>query len=269
MMSKTIFLRWLKLVIILYCVTGILLYYLQDKILFHPEPLDPRTKYSFADSFREVNIHYDTATVLNIVQFKTKDTAIKGVVLYFHGNRKNISWYEKYARNFTGHNYEVWMLDYPGFGKSTGNFAEQRLYDYALLVYKMARSRFVPRRIILYGKSLGAGVAAELAAIRDCKYLILETPCCSMSSLIAHFLPIYPVHQMLHYHFPINEYLTRVTAPAIIFQGNDDGIVPYSNASKLKEKLKPADEFITIDHGQHNNLNEFPAFHQKLDSLLR
>jgi uncharacterized protein len=269
MMSRTIFFRWLKVAIIIYCVTGILLYFLQDIILFHPEPLDIHTKYKFTDSCREVNLHYDTATVLNIVQFKTKDSAIKGVVLYFHGNRKNIAWYEKYARNFTRNSYEVWMIDYPGFGKSTGKFAEQRLYDYALQVYKMARSRFIPQRIILYGKSLGSCIAAELAAVRDCKYLILETPCYSMSSLISHFLPIYPVRQMLHYHFPTNEYLTQVNAPVIIFQGNDDGIVPYSNASKLKEVLKPADEFITIDQGQHNNLNDFPAFHQKLDSLLR
>src|ERR1700748_2391366 len=84
-----IFSRWLKLVIIVYCGLGIALYYLQDYILFHPEPFKRNAKYDFADSCREINIPYDKETNLNIIQFKTKDTAVKGVVLYFHGNRKN------------------------------------------------------------------------------------------------------------------------------------------------------------------------------------
>jgi alpha-beta hydrolase superfamily lysophospholipase len=268
-MSRKIFFRWLKLAIIIYCAVGILLYYLQDYILFHPEAMDREVKYQFEDSFREVNIHYDKETVLNIVQFMPPDTAARGIVLYFHGNRKNISWYSKCVRNFTKNNYEVWMMDYPGFGKSKGTFSEQKLNDYALQVYRMARRRFTPQRIIIYGKSFGTCIAAELAAMRDCKYLILETPYYSMSSLISHFVPIYPVNEMLHYQFPTNEYLLQVRAPVIIFQGNDDGIVPYSNASRLKAVLKPTDEFVTIDHGSHNNLNDFPVFQQKLDSLLR
>jgi len=268
-MSRKIFFRWAKLVIIIYCAIGIAFYYLQDYILFHPEPFSKKAKYNFTDSYTEINIPYDKETTLNIIQFKTKDTVVKGVVLYFHGNRKNISWYAKYAVNFTKSNYEVWMLDYPGFGKSTGKFAEQRLYDYALQVYKLARTRFKPTNIIIYGKSLGAGIASELGSVRDCKYLILETPCYSMASLMAHYFPIYPVNRMLHYHFPNNEHLKNVTAPIIIFHGTDDGVVPYSNAAMLKQVLKTNDEFVTIEDGTHNNLNDFPIFHQKLDSLLR
>ena len=260
---------WLKLIIIIYCATGIALYYLQDHILFHPEPFSKDEKYDFPDSCNEINIPYNNETNLNIIQFKTKDTAVKGVVLYFHGNRKNISWYAKYAANFTKNNYEVWMHDYPGFGKSTGKFAEQKLYDYALQVYKLARTKFKPANIIIYGKSFGACIASQLASVRDCKYLILETPCYSMTSLVAHYFPIYPVKQMLHYHFPNNEYLQNVTAPIIIFHGTDDGVVPYSNASMLKEVLKTNDEFVTIENGSHNNLNDFPVFHQKLDSLMK
>ncbi len=160
------------------------------------------------------------------------------------------------------------MLDYPGFGKSTGPFTEQKLYDYALVMYKLARSRFKPSEIIIYGKSLGTGIAAELAAVRDCRRLILETPCYSMQSLLRHYLPIYPVGNMIHYRFPTNEYLPAVTAPVTIFHGTGDGIILYSNAERLKPLLKPGDEFITIEKGTHNNLNDFSLFHQKLDSVL-
>jgi uncharacterized protein len=266
---RQIFFRWLKIIIIIYCAIGIAFYYLQDNILFHPQPLTDNTKYDFSNLYSEINIPYDKETNLNIIQFKTNDSLAKGVVLYFHGNRKNISWYVKCVSNFTKNNYEVWMIDYPGFGKSKGKFTEQKLYDYALQLYKLARAKYKPANIIIYGKSLGTCFASQLASVRDCKYLILETPCYSMTSLVSHYLPIYPVKQMLHYHFPVNEYLQNVTAPIIIFHGTDDGVVPYSNAYKLQSVLKRNDEFVTINDGSHNDLNDFPLFHQKLDSLLR
>ena len=68
------------------------------------------------------------------------------------------------------------MIDYPGFGKSTGVFSEQLLYDWALTLYKLARAYYSPDSIIIYGKSMGTGIAAQLASIRDCRHLILETP---------------------------------------------------------------------------------------------
>ena len=267
-MRKKIF-RWLKIIVLAYCIIGIAFYYMQDYILFHPESLSKKTKYQFDNTHDEINIPYNKETTLNIIRFKVNDSAVKGVVLYLHGNRKNISWYSKYANNFTKNGYEVWMLDYPGFGKSTGKFAEQELYDYALQLYKLARTKYKPADIIIYGKSLGTCLASQLASVRDCKYLILETPCYSMTSLVAHYFPVFPVSRMLHYHFPTNEYLTNVTAPIIIFHGTDDGVVPYSNAKRLMPVLKQTDEFVTIDGGSHNDLNNFPIFHQKLDSLLR
>jgi pimeloyl-ACP methyl ester carboxylesterase len=268
-MTKKIFFRWLKLVIIIYCAIGIAFYYLQERILFHPQALSKDAKYNFSHPYTELNIPYDHETNLNIVEFKVPDSSVKGVVLYFHGNRNNISWYEKYVTNFTKRNYEVWMVDYPGFGKSTGKFTEQKVYEYALQLYILARARFKPSGIVIYGKSLGSCIASQLASVRDCKYLILETPCYSMTSLVSHYFPVYPVNQMLHYHFPNNEFLKTVTAPVIIFHGTEDWMVPYRNALRLEEVLKPHDEFVTIQGGSHNDLNDFPVFHQKLDSLLK
>ncbi|HZE83341.1 MAG TPA: alpha/beta fold hydrolase [Puia sp.] len=277
-MKKKIF-RWAKVLILLYCTGGIVVYYGQDSLLFHPVVLDKNTRYDLGQPYKEINLPYDKETSLNIIQFRPPDSALqasdsmrpgtaRGVVLYFHGNRTNISRYAPFAPNFTSRGYEVWMIDYPGFGKSRGKFTEQKLYDYALQLYKLARSRYKPSEIILYGKSLGTCLATELANARDCRRLILETPCYSMTSLIRHWLPFYPVGTMLHYRFPNNEWLSGVTAPVSIFHGTDDGVIPYSNASRLKPLLKPGDEFITIDGGSHNDLNKFPLFHQKLDSLL-
>ncbi len=261
--------RWITWIALLYGLIGILFYFLQDWILFHPIPLARNYDYHFSAPHTELNLPYDKETNLNIIQFHpSADTIVKGVVLYFHGNRNNIARYAQYAVNFTSHGYDVWMIDYPGFGKSTGVFTEEKLYDYALQLYRLARTRFSPSQIIIYGKSFGTCLAGQLAAVRDCKSLVLETPCYSMESLVSHWLPIYPVENLLHYQFPTNEYLQKVTAPVIIFHGTSDGLIPYRNAKKLTALMKPGDEFFTIENGAHNNLNDFPLFHQVLDSIL-
>ena len=266
-MGKKIF-RWVKIIVVLYCLIGIALYYLQDYILFHPVFLAKNKKYDFSSRYREINIPYDNETNLNIIQFATDANIVKGVVLYFHGNKKNIGWYAQYAPNFTLKGYEVWMLDYPGYGKSTGKFTERRLYDYALQLYKLARTRYQPGNIIIYGKSLGTGIAAQLAAVRDCKRLILETPYYSFPALIKHYLPMYPVSNMLHYHLPTYDYLPLVTAPVTIFHGTNDQVIPYTDAKRLQPLMKMDDEFVTVQKGSHNDLNNFSVFHSKLDSVL-
>jgi pimeloyl-ACP methyl ester carboxylesterase len=262
-------LRWLTWIVLLYGIIGIGFYFFQDIILFHPSPVGRNYSYSFSQPYREINIAYDQETNLNIVQFLLPSNSVaKGVVLYFHGNRINISHYAQYSKNFTSMGYEVWMLDYPGFGKSTGSFSEEKLYDYSLQLYRVARTRFQPGQIIIYGKSFGTCLASQLAAVRDCRYLILETPYYNFSSLVSHWMPFYPVDNLLHYRFPTNEYLPKVTAPILIFHGTADDLIPLKNAEKLGEVLKPGDAFIKIEKGRHNNLNDFPQFHRQLDSLL-
>ena len=267
-MKKVIF-RWLKIIILLYCLIGIGLYYLQDKILFHPEPLAASYQYRFDAPYKEVNLLYNQQSNINIIQFTTNRPQPKGVVLYFHGNKQNIGWYAKNAPLFTSQGYEVWMMDYPGFGKSTGDFTEQQLYNWALVLYKLARAHYAPDSIIIYGKSMGTGIAAQLATMRDCKTLVLESPYYSFPSIVGSWLPIYPTDKMIHFKIPTGQYLQEITNPVIIFHGTSDHVIPYSNAKRLQPFLKPKDAFVTIEGGHHNDLPEFPLFKQKLDSLLK
>jgi pimeloyl-ACP methyl ester carboxylesterase len=267
-MNKKIILRWVKVALLVYAVVGIAAYYAQDRLLFHPKAVARETVYDFGGQpHTELNLPYDKETNLNIVEFRVVDTP-RGVVLYFHGNGHNVEWYSGVAKDFTRKGYEVWMMDYPGFGKSTGVFSEQKLYDYALVCYKLARSRWRPSQIIIYGRSFGTGIAAELADIRDCRRLILECPAYSLESMGAYYLPFYPWSRLLHYHFPTYAHLPAVTAPITIFEGTKDRTVPYSNASRLKPLLKSGDEFITIEGAGHNNMHDFPLFTEKLDSVL-
>ncbi len=252
----------------IYCSVGIALYHLQKKLLFHPLPLDRNFKFRFNIAFKEVDIAINETNTLNIIQFFPSDSVPKGVVIYFHGNRGNVVNYEKYALNFLKHGYEVWMPDYPGYGKSTGELTEDNIYNQAKEVYKLAHSQFSADSIIVYGKSLGTGVASYITAKFPCKRLILETPYYSMPDLLGTYIPLYPAGRMVHYKFPVGQYLKEIKAPVTIFHGTKDKVIPYRCAAKLKKVLKAGDEFITIEKGTHGNLNDAILFQKKLDSVL-
>jgi pimeloyl-ACP methyl ester carboxylesterase len=161
------------------------------------------------------------------------------------------------------------MMDYPGYGKTTGKRTEQIIYDDAKELYKMARARFGKDSIIVYGKSLGTGVASYLASVRDCNRLILEAPYYSIESLFSHYAFIYPVNWMSKYHFPTYQYLEKVDAPVSIFHGTSDEVIPYKQSKRLMKIAGPGAELISLEKAAHNNLNELSLFHQKLDSILQ
>ncbi|HRI20410.1 MAG TPA: alpha/beta fold hydrolase [Panacibacter sp.] len=270
MRKKSRLVKWIKIILIIYLMAGFLLYFFQDKFLFHPEALKADYAFQFATPFKEINIAYDSFTTFNIIRFKPADSSLKkGAVIYCHGNMENINHYAEFAPDFTRHGYEVWIMDYPGFGKSTGPINEDILYTEALQVYKMVMaSGYAADSIIIYGKSLGTGIAAQLASVSDCKRLILECPYYSIENIAAHYAWMYPVGWMIHYKIPTFEYIKKITAPIVIFHGTEDGTIPFSNAEKLKVFMKPGDELIAIEGGGHNDLNDFPVMKQKLDSLL-
>ena len=267
MKRKTIF-RWLKIIILLYSSIGIALYYLQERFLFHPQKLANTYVYSFKTPFEEINIPFNDTDTLNMIKFFPADPVRKGVVVYFHGNKDNIERYAKFAGSFTKHGYEVWMEDYPGFGKSTGERTEKKMYEQGLQVQKMAAAKYGKDSIILYGKSLGTGIAAYVAAQTQNQRLILETPYYSIPSLFSCYAPIYPTSKMITYKIPLYQFLQDVHYPITIFHGTDDWVIPYRNAARLKKILKPTDEFVTVEKAAHNNLADFTMYKQKLDSLL-
>ena len=259
------FIKGLKIFLVIYILVGVALYFFQEKLLFHPEKLPVNYRFEFNVPFKQVDVPLDNETNLSIVQFTVPDSLTKGVVLYFHGNKGNINRYAPFADHFTRNHYEVWMIDYPGFGKTTGKISEERLYSDALILYKMARSRFSTDSIIIYGKSIGTGIACQLASIRDCRQLILETPYYSTHSLARRLFPVYP--SLLKYDLKTAEHLDKIKVPVTLLHGTDDWTVPYSQSKKIIEK-HPRVKLISFKDGEHNNLHTYPKFQQAIDSLL-
>ena len=266
MLSRTW--RWAKWLVLMYLVLGAILFFTQQLFIFRPRKLPADHQFSFNEPFREINVPVHGEKNVNIIQFTVPDTARRGVVLYFHGNRENIYRYAGQAPFFTGNGYEVWMIDYPGFGKSTGSRTEKILNEDALLLYRMANARFPAEQIVIYGRSLGSGIAARLAMVRECRRLILETPYYSITALAGRYFPIYPVRQLLKFRFPTFEYFEFIEEPITLLHGTRDRVIPYRHSKWLLAKNKNA-TLVTIPDGKHNNLSVFPGFRQALDSLLR
>lgn len=254
---------------LLYAVVGIAYFHAQERLLFRGEAVDPDHHYDFGIPFEELTVSLRPGSMLHITKFPANDSVPKrGTILYFHGNRRNVSWYADRVPFFTSRGYEVWMPDYPGFGKSTGELNEETLYEFARQTYLMARKRTSTDSILIYGRSMGTGIAAQLAAERSARSLVLETPYRSIPSLVAVWMPIWPVRRLSRFQLPTEEYLRRVSIPVVILHGSKDRVIPFSQASGLKDVLKPGDRFVEVPGGGHNNLPDFDIYRQALDSLL-
>ena len=263
--GKKRFIRFISVVVALYLLGGIALYFIQDLLLFHPKPLLSNHQYAITNPFTELNFKQSDSTNLALVKFTTPQR--RGIVLYFHGNMQNIERYAPYSMLFTQNGYELWMMDYRGFGKSTGKLTEAGLYSDALQVYQLACKEVLPDSIIIYGKSLGTGIAAQLASTQKAKKLILETPYYAIPQIAKDKFPFYPVNWLVKYSIPTHQFLPKVTAPVTAFHGTADEVISYNQAQKLKEENSGLD-LITIKGGKHNNLFSFPDVKTKLIQLL-
>lgn len=262
-----IFFSWLKIIIIVYCIGGIALYYLQDKFLFHPAKLDPGFVYNFKDRSDEIFLPVNSTDTIHVIRIYPKEKA-KGAVIYFHGNSGNNSTYYDRIKLFLDHDLEVWIPDYPGYGKTTGDISENKINEQAIQVERLVSSAFAPHKVILYGQSLGTGVASYIASETACRFLILESPYSDIPSLFRRYAFMYPLNNIIKYKFPTIEYLKNVSEPAVIFHGTYDNVIPFKEAEKLKKVLKSGDKFYELPGINHNDVGSSLVYISAMDSIL-
>lgn len=250
-----------------FLVVSIGFYLLQDKFVFQGKTLAEDYVFNFDQDFTEYFIPAGDKVKLNALLFKTSLPS-KGLILYFHGNADNLQRWGAYAVDFTSLGYDIFMIDYRGYGKSTGTPTEANLYKDALTVWSWSHSNIPSSRTILYGRSLGSAVASQLATIHTPYRLILETPFDELRGTL--YAPARPVLTAfpLRSQFPNKTFLPRVVCPITIIHGTDDWVVPLSSALQLKSLLKNGDQFEIIEGGGHRNLRDFENFHKVLAGAL-
>lgn len=259
----------LRIAIIVYCLIGILLHAFQDKLLFHPKPLSTDYPFSFNGKFDEYFLPVNKTDTLHLLHFKTAAQQKKGNVIYFHGNRNNSGYYLNRMPLFLNAGYDVWMPDYPSFGKSRGMLNDENIYLFATQTYKFVTARTSSEQLIIYGRSLGTAPASYTAIGSHAKRLILETPYSSIPSLFKRYAFIYPVSLMCDHHFSNRDNLLQVRIPVTIFHGTRDEVIPFREAAQLKKVLKEGDRFVDIENGRHNNINSFDTYLIEMNSILR
>ncbi len=245
--------------------SAIACYVFQDKLIFQADALDQDYHFSFDQPYEEYFISTADNQKINAVWFKPSQQA-KGLVIYFHGNADNLQRWGRYAIDITQLGYEVLMIDYRGYGKSSGTSNEQALYDDATLVWNWAKEKTTHQKIVIYGRSLGSAVATHLATEVQPDLLILETPFDELknASVMRYLFYIVPLKTKL----ATKEYLGKVKGKIVIFQGTDDCVVSLASAERLKPMLKVTDEFFIIPEGGHRNLRDFVLYHTKFASVL-
>jgi pimeloyl-ACP methyl ester carboxylesterase len=245
------------------------IYLFQEIIIFQPRHLEQNFTFEFENRFSEHFIATFDNQILNALYFQTDETPL-GLVIYFHGNADNLKRWGKYAIDFTRKNYDVLMIDYRGFGKSTGYPSEQGLYDDAGCTLKWAQKHLTARydRLIFYGRSLGSAIATELATKHTPDLLILETPFDSIRGAFQKALWPLVFPFPLRFNLKNTQLIKQVKCKTIIITGSRDRITPLSSALRLKPLLKPADNFVIIPKGRHKNLRKFGIFHLRLAEAL-
>ncbi len=245
-----------------------MLYFLQEKMIFLPTRLPQDFQYSFAEPFEEVFLSAADGARLNALWFKRPSP--RGLILYFHGNAGNLSRWGHIAEPFAKMEYDVLIMDYRTYGKSTGTLSEQNLFSDAQLFYDYAREHYSEKEIVLYGRSLGTGMATRLAADNQPALLLLETPFYSLLDIGVKRFPWLPVKWFMKYPLRAHEFMQQVLCPVRIFHGTKDRIVPYESGRKLFESI-PGDNktFYEIQGGRHNNLSSFPAYQQAVIEVLQ
>ncbi|MBK5212446.1 MAG: alpha/beta fold hydrolase [Flavobacteriaceae bacterium] len=258
----------LVIVLVAYIVVSILLYYLQDYFLFKPEKLPKDFNFYYENQqVSEYNIETRDGAIINGLHFSVEKPL--GVVLYLKGNSKSIKGWGKFAVDFTRNNYDVIMVDYRGFGKSTGKRSQKAIKHDLQFIYNKIREKVSEKYIVIYGRSLGSGFATKLASMNSPKMLILDAPYYSLTKVTGRYMPFMPLSIILKYPMPTYKWLKYVKCPIHIIHGTKDKLIPFSSSVKLSQVSAKLTRLHPIIEGGHKNLNNFESYHKILTEIIK
>ena len=250
-----------------YLLAMLVIYFIQERLIFKPEKLSADFEFSYDAPFRELFFDVEKGVRINGLHFFREKPA--GLILYFHGNTRSIKGWAKYAKDFYRYNYDVVLVDYRGFGKSTGKRSEHAMLNDMQFVYNTLKAEYPETHLVLYGRSMGSGFATKLASDNHPRYLILDAPYYSFSKVVERFLPFMPVRFVLRFKLRSDRWIKKVHCPVYIIHGTKDFLIPIRNSIQLQELNPQHTTLIRIHGGGHNNLPDFPEYHNFLRNILQ
>ena len=265
----------LQIVLLIYLGLAALIYFKQTSLVFLPEmdrdyranPADiglPFTQLSLATSDDE---DLDGWFVPADAKRRTR-----GLVIFFHGNAGNIAHRLDYLRMFHDMDLATLIVDYRGYGKSSGSPSEQGTYLDADTAWLHATKvlGFPADRIVLFGESLGGGVAAQLATKQRPAALVLASTFTSVPDMGADLYPLLPIRLLARIRYDSLARLPALACPLLVIHSRNDDIIPFAHGRRLFEAARPPKQFLEIEGGHNDGfVFEREDWVRKLDGFLR
>jgi len=260
--------RMVKLLIFVFALWSLaitLIWFYQEKLLFHPEPLNPKFKFDLAYT-SEVYIDVPNAK-LHALYLRHPAEQSKGIVLFLHGNAGNLETWFTHTDFWLSTGYDVLMPDYRGFGKSTGHIeSEAQLNDDVLRAWNLVASNYANKKHVIYGRSLGTGLAAKLATQVPTDLVVLVSPYESMTKIAHEYYPWVP-SAILRYPLATDKILPQLQSKILLIHGTADKLISIDHSHRL-QKLNPNTQLVEIKGAGHGDIHNFEAYTDTLKQAL-
>jgi pimeloyl-ACP methyl ester carboxylesterase len=256
----------LKVIIGLYLVICIIFLLFQEKLIFIPEKLSVDYVFNFNKDFEEISIEVEEDIVLNGAIFKSQEP--RGLVFYLHGNGGSLRTWERASKPYTDSDYDLFIIDYRGYGKSDGKIKSQKqLYLDMQTAYQEMCKRYNEEDIIVLGYSLGTGIAAKIASTNKPKSLILLAPYYNLHWALRQLYPYLPGF-LLRYNLKTNIYIKDCEMPIYLVHGNKDQLFNYKASVKLNLVNPEWSKLKILDGLGHQDLANDTIFVEEIMSIL-
>ena len=246
----------------------VLMYLLQERLIFHPQPLSEAGVEAIAQRFpKSKNLYAKAAYGTRLHAWLVEAAPGAPLVLYFGGNAEEVSWmlYEV-GRRAPG---VGWLLtDYRGYGASGGSPSEAALTGDALIWHDYAIKNFNPKSVYVFGRSLGSGVAVQLAAERPVAGVILVSPFDSLVEVAKRHYPYLPVSWLLKHRFDSVSRAPGMRVPLLCLVASRDAIIPAEHARLLYEAWGGPKRWIALEGADHNGTDGHPNYWPSIGEFL-
>lgn len=234
------------------------LYLSQRQLLYHPDRARPRLGPLTELGVREIAV--PTADGLSLLAWYLSAPGERPVVVYFHGNGGHIGYRANRVERFAREGYGVLMVEYRGYGGNPGEPSEAGFFEDAAAALCFLEAQGVHgRRLVLYGESLGTGVAVRAAAGREVGAVVVESPYTSITAAAQFHYPFIPAAWLVSDRYDSLSRIGRVRAPILMLHGARDGIIPLSLGEALFAAApEPKEQWIAPEAG-HADLGWFGA----------
>jgi len=246
-------------VVCLYVGAALLLYFTQRSLMYFPETTHTTPAQAGLAEAEEVTLTSSDGE--RVIAWHVAPRDGKPVVVYFHGNGGALRYRVERFRRLIRDGVGLVALEYRGYGGSSGTPTEAGLTADAEAAYAFAAARYPAAQLVLWGESLGSGVAVALATERPLGRVILEAPFTSAAAIGATRYWYMPVALLMKDQYRSDQRIGKITAPVLILHGVHDDLVPFTMGERLFALTKAPKHFVRFLDGGHEDLDQHGALH--------